>query len=72
MSHEIVDHRLYRAILHGVAAGACSRAALAAAASRGWSLMASHHSERSREWLHAALSVPICSMTLRSRRRVER
>lgn len=55
--HEIIDAALYRAILHGVAAGACREAAREDRSRRAyWGALADDQSMKSRVWLHQAAS----------------
>jgi len=53
--HEIIDEALYRAILHGVAAGAC-RAAARETGSAYWAGMAADQRAKARARLHHAAS----------------
>lgn len=53
--HEIIDEDLYRAILHGVAAGAC-QAAARETGSAYWAGMAADQRAKARARLHHAAS----------------
>lgn len=53
--HEIIDEDLYRAILHGVAAGAC-QAAARETGSAYWAGMAADQRVKARKRLHHAAS----------------
>ena len=53
--HEIIDEALYRAILHGVAAGACQVAARETGSAY-WAGMAADQREKARARLHQAAS----------------
>ena len=53
--HEIIDEALYRAILHGVAAGAC-RVAARETGSAYWAGMAEDQREKAEVLLHQAAS----------------
>lgn len=53
--HEIIDEALYRAILHGVAAGAC-RAAARETRSAYWAGMAADQRAKAKALMHHAAS----------------
>lgn len=59
--HEIIDRDLYRAILHGVAAGACEAAARETGSAY-WSGMASDQRAKARARLHQAAALKACAL----------
>jgi len=65
--HEIIDEALYRAILHGVAAGAC-RVAARETRSAHWAMMAGVQSEKARVKLHQAAAAGACDLTIATSR----
>lgn len=65
--HEIIDEDLYRAILHGVAAGAC-HAAARETGSAYWAGMAQDQSEKARVKLHQAATAGACDLTIATSR----
>lgn len=65
--HEIIDEALYRAILHGVAAGACWAAARETRSAY-WAGMAGAQSEKARALLHQAAAAGACDLTIATSR----